>query len=370
MTGRGANRPTARQRRVAAAKPSPDAAPLGRIHEIMTRCRRFDRKMLNLQRQGRIRFFGSAHGEEAAVVASAAALRDDDWIFPALRQVGAMFWRGYPLWRAVAQNMGSAKDLLRGRQMPCHYSDREFHIVSWSSCIATQLTHAVGAARAAQTRGEDRIVLAYLGDGATSENDFHAALTFAGVWKVPCIFLCQNNHWAISVPRRLQTAAPSIAAKGDAYGIAGIQVDGNDAEAVYDAVRSAAGRARGGEGATLVEAVTYRLSGHSSSDDPTRYRDPDEVATWERKDPLPRLTRLLEARGELDAARLEALEARFDTEIDAAIREAESGGRVALSSLFEDVLSAAPPSLLRQRDAFIIEQQARASVGGPGEFPL
>ncbi len=268
-----------------------------RIYEHMLLLRALDGRMMSLQRQGRIGFYGTALGEEAATLGSIAAARDSDWVFPALRQGGALLWRGFPLDAFVAQLIGNTGDVLNGHQMPCHYADRGVNVVAWSSCIATQLPHAVGMAYAARAKKKSDVALAYLGDGATSSPDFHAAMNFAGVWKAPVVFVCQNNQWAISVPVTTQTAVDQIVKKAEGYGMPGVRVDGNDTFAVYDAVHAAIERARAGGGPTFVECVTFRMGGHSSSDDPTRYRDEKLVEEWRAKDPVARLKQELEQRG-------------------------------------------------------------------------
>jgi pyruvate dehydrogenase E1 component alpha subunit/2-oxoisovalerate dehydrogenase E1 component alpha subunit len=204
-----------------------------RIYEQLLRLRMLDQRMLTLQRQGRVGFYGTASGEEAAIIGSAYALHAEDWIFPALRQGGAALLRGYPLVEYISQCMGNALDRTKGRQMPSHYASRAANFVSWSSCIATQLPHAVGAAWAMKMRGDKNVAIAYMGDGATSEGDFHCAMNFAGVFKVPVVFFCQNNQWSISVNIKEQTASESIAIKAVAYGFEGTVVDGNDVLAVY-----------------------------------------------------------------------------------------------------------------------------------------
>src|SRR5581483_3667589 len=280
---RGPEAPPARGHLVATA-PSPalprftgegelGADRLRELYKYMQLIRAIDHRMLALQRQGRIAFCGLTTGQEAAVVGSGAAVEKDDWVFPALREAGVALLRGFPVSRFFAQMFGNAHDVLKGRMQPMHFADRSVNQVSWSSCIATQLPHAVGAAYAMKLRKDGRVALGYLGDGATSEHDFHVALNFAGVWRVRCVFVCQNNQWAISVPFSKQTASDGVAVKAAAYGMPGVRVDGNDLLAVHAAVKEAADRARSGGGPSLVEAVTYRMSGHSSSDDPTRYRD-------------------------------------------------------------------------------------------------
>src|SRR5438128_8084843 len=243
-----------------------------RLYREMVRLRTLDERMMTLQRQGRVGFYGACTGQEAATLASAIALEASDWIFPALREGGAMLLRGFPLVPYLCQIFGNSGDETKGRQMPSHMASKSVNQVSWSSCIGTQLPQAVGAAMAARLKGDRTVVAAYMGDGATSTGDFHVALNFAGVFKPPVVFICQNNHWAISVPTQKQTASETIAIKSVAYGFPGVKVDGHDAVAVYRAVKEAVDRARRRRGPTLLECQTYRIGAHSSSDDPTRYR--------------------------------------------------------------------------------------------------
>ncbi len=325
----------------------PDLAPeeLAALYRHMRRLRLFDQRMMNLQRQGRIGFYGPASGQEAATVGSAYALEREDWIFPALREAGALLVRGYPLRKMLAQLYGNRLDDVLGHQMPCHYASRELRFVSMSSCIANQLPQAVGAAWAAKIRGDRTVVLGCIGDGGTSEGDFHAALNFAGVFRVPCVLFCQNNRWAISVPVERQTAVVDLYRKAAAYGLPALQVDGNDILAVVTAVRTAAARARDGSGATFIEALTYRAGPHTTSDDPTRYRASEEAARW--PDPVARYRAFLEGEGLWDAGREAALEAELDAEIEAAVQEVEGEPPPEPASLIEGVF-AAPPHLLVQ----------------------
>jgi pyruvate dehydrogenase E1 component alpha subunit/2-oxoisovalerate dehydrogenase E1 component alpha subunit len=323
-----------------------------RFLEAMLFQRALDQRMLNLQRQGRIGFYGTAKGQEGATLGSGAAFEADDWVFPALREGAIALWRGMPLAKYVAQCFGNAMDATHGRQMPCHYSDGPRHYVSLSSPIATQVTQAAGAARAAQVRGHRTVVGGYMGDGATSEADFHAGLNFAAVWKSPVVFVCQNNQWAISVPVTKQTASETIAVKARAYGMPGVRVDGNDVLACYVATKAAVDRARAGAGPTFIECLTYRLGGHSSSDDPTKYRDEREAQAWERKDPLLRHKAWLEARGLWDAEREEAFLAQAGLEITRAIEAVEKAPAPALDTLFTDVYEAVPPHLADQRQRY------------------
>jgi pyruvate dehydrogenase E1 component alpha subunit/2-oxoisovalerate dehydrogenase E1 component alpha subunit len=230
---------------------------------------------------------------------------------------------------------------------------RSVNYVSWSSVIGTQLSQATGAALAAKLQKHDTVIAAYLGDGATSSADFHVAMNFAGVFKVPMVFICQNNHWSISVPTHQQTASESIAIKAKAYGFPGIKCDGNDAEVVYATVKEAVDRARAGGGPTLVECETYRIGAHSTSDDPTRYRDPNEVEVWKKRDPLDRMVKALQSRKLWSAAGDEALRAELLEEINAAIKEAEALPNPPMSTLFEDVYAEMPWHLKEQQAQFL-----------------
>lgn len=327
------------------------------LYRAMLRIRAVDERMMTLQRQGRVGFYGACTGQEAACLGSAYALEASDWVFPALREGAAMLLRGYPLVPYLAQVFGNTAEPTQGRQMPSHQASRSVHQVSWSSCIGSQLPHAVGVAMAARIQGDPTVALAYLGDGATSTGDFHAAMNFAGVYKAPVVFVCQNNHWSISLPTHRQTASASFAMKADAYGFPGVKVDGNDVEAVYAATREAVARARAGEGPTLIEAETYRMGAHSSSDDPTRYRDEAEVEVWRARDPIERLRQALVERNVWDAEREAALKAELADEVGKAVREAEAFGPPAVESLFEDLYTELPWHLREQRDELVRSRQ-------------
>jgi pyruvate dehydrogenase E1 component alpha subunit len=333
--------------------PLPDQQTLLRLYREMVRLRLLDERMMTLQRQGRVGFYGACTGQEAATLASAIALEAGDWIFPALREAGAMLLRGFPLVPYLCQVFGNEGDQTKGRQMPSHMAGKSVHQVSWGSCIGTQLPQAVGAAMAARIKRDRTVVAAYLGDGATSEGDFHVAMNFAGVFKAPVVFICQNNHWAISVPTSKQTASESIAVKAVAYGFPGVKVDGNDALAVYGAVREAAERARSGGGPTLVECETYRIGAHSSSDDPTRYRDENEVTAWKKRDPIDLLRSRLQGQGIWTALEEDTLRARLLEEINGAISEAEKKPDPPREGLFDDVYGKLPWSLREQRDELL-----------------
>ncbi len=257
---------------------------LVRLYELMVATRELDEEFVNLQRQGQLALFPSCRGQEAAQVGAAAALRDDDWLFPQYRELGVFLVRGIDpggigaMWRGTVH--GGAGFVERA-------------CAPMSIPIGTHALHAVGAAMAASLLGEDSVTVAFVGDGATSEGDVHEALNFAAVYDAPCLFYVQNNQWAISVPLTEQLRAPSIAHKAVGYGMPGVRVDGNDVLACLTVVADAAARARVGGGPTLIEAVTYRLGAHTTSDDPTRYRPAEEVAVWEARDPIVRLGRYL-----------------------------------------------------------------------------
>lgn len=313
--------------------------------------RRIDEKMLLLQRQGRVAFYGPVSGQEASIIGSLYATQPTDWVYPALRESGAACrMRGMPLDQLLAENFGSSLATQKGHQMPCHYAWRGANVVAWSSCIGTQLPQAAGTAMAIKYKGEKHVVIGYLGDGATSEADFHVALNFAGVYAAPVVFFCQNNQWAISVPASEQTASESFAVKAVAYGFPGVRVDGNDVLAVYRVTKDAIERARRGEGPTLIESVTYRMGPHSSSDDPTRYRDPRDEEAWKRRDPLDRFRRYLEDRGIWTREKEAELQAELDAEIGAAIEAAEKAGPPSPQSIIEDVYAEVPPRLRREFD--------------------
>jgi pyruvate dehydrogenase E1 component alpha subunit/2-oxoisovalerate dehydrogenase E1 component alpha subunit len=329
----------------------------------MSLIRQLDGRILNLQRQGRVGFYGFATGEEAAVVGSALALHSGDWVFPALRQGGAALLRGLPLPDYVAQCLGNAEDKAHGRQKPGLFTAREQGFVSSSICVGNQLPQATGAGIAARLRGDKAVVMGYLGDGASSEADFHVALDFAALFRARTVFFCQNNQWAISLPTARQTAAESIAIKAEAYGLPGVQVDGNDLLAVYEVTREAVERARGGGGPTLIEAITYRLGPQASSDDPERYRENQEVAEWRAKDPMARLRAYLTGTGLWNDQKEESQAAEIGAEIDAAFDAVASAPAPPVETLFTDVY-AEPPLHLRIQQHELLQQQADASNRG------
>lgn len=318
------------------------------LYREMRRLRTVDERMTALQRQGRVGFYGACTGQEAVPIGAARALEPGDWIFPALRESGVLLMRGFPLVKYLAQAFGTSADLARGRQMPSHMSARAANVVSWSSSVGSQLPHAVGTAWAMKRAGARHVALAFLGDGATSTGDFHAAMNLAGVMRAPCVFVCQNNHFAISTPGSRQTASSTFAIKARAYGFPGVRVDGNDVLAVYRSVADARERAVAGRGPSFIECVTYRVGPHSSSDDPRAYRSEEDVAAWAAQDPILRLGRLLRGQGALDDAADHALGEALEREVSDAIKAAEAEPPPARSTLFEDVYQAMPWHLSEQ----------------------
>jgi pyruvate dehydrogenase E1 component alpha subunit/2-oxoisovalerate dehydrogenase E1 component alpha subunit len=348
-----------------ATDPGMSAELLLRAYREMKRLRLLDARMILLQRQGRVGFYGACTGQEATPIAAALAIEPSDWVFQALRESVMMLVRGFPLTTYLAQIYGNSGDILKGRQMPSHMSGRQVNQVSWSSCLGPQLPQAVGAAWAAKLKGDKVVTLGFVGDGATSEPDFHAAMTFAGVYRVPCVIICQNNHWAISVPSSRQTASATFAVKGRAYGVPSVRVDGNDVLALYRIISEAVARARAGRGPTFIEALTYRIGAHSTSDDPTRYRAQEEVELWMERDPQARLRRHLVHRGLLDDAADAALEQELNAEIAAAVTAIEGLPPPARDSLFDDVYKELPWNLAEQREELRRTPPA-PSQGGAG----
>lgn len=329
------------------------------LYRAMVRTRVIDERAVLLQRQGRIGFHIGSLGEEATVLGSAYALRETDWLFPCYREFGAALLRGLPLQRYFDNLYGNANDPAKGRQMPDHWCYRDARVGSVSSPIGTQITQAVGFAWAARIRRDPLVALVYFGEGATSSNEFHNGLNFAGVFKTPNVFLCRNNGWAISVPTERQTASESFAAKGVAYGVPAVRCDGNDLFAVVKVTREAVARAARGEGSTLIEALTYRMSGHSTSDDPTRYRPEEQLSPWSNLDPLRRVRRYLETRVGWSDAQQQDLEEQVTTELKEVVETAEKTGAPSLESLFDDVYASLPWHLHEQRSELLSGPRAK-----------
>jgi 2-oxoisovalerate dehydrogenase E1 component alpha subunit len=322
----------------------------------MITTRIFDDRMHRAQRQGKISFFIKSHGEEAVAVAAAAALDRGDMGFPTYRQAGLLIGRGYPLIQMMNQIYSNAMDPLKGRQLPSLYSSREHGFFSISGNLGTQFSQAVGWAMASAYKGDDKIAAAWIGDGATAEADFHHALTFASVYRAPVILNIVNNQWAISSFAGIAGGDEStFASRGIGYGLPALRVDGNDFLAVYAATQWAAERARSNLGATLIEHFTYRAEGHSTSDDPSRYRPSDEAKAWPLGDPVERLKQHLIGLGEWSEEQHEAAGKEALEQVNAANKEAMSYGTLgenklpSASTMFEDVFKEMPEHLRRQR---------------------
>jgi pyruvate dehydrogenase E1 component alpha subunit len=343
------------------AELAPDLADetLLKMHRVMLLARRFDERLLSLQRQGQIGTFAPVKGQEAAQIGAMAALEAQDWMVPSFRETAAALWRGTPLSGLLLYNAGYNE----GGRIPDEQNDLPIAIP-----VASQIPHAVGIGYGMKLRQHPQVVITFFGDGATSEGDFHESLNFASVFQCPVIFLCQNNQWAISIPREQQSKSKTLAQKALAYGVPGIQVDGNDALAVYAATREAADRARAGDGPTLIECLTYRLSVHTTADDPSRYRSEEEVESWRRRDPIERLQILLKQRELLDDAAIESLENDIKQDIDTAWKDTKQQIEKLRdpSVMFEHLYAESPSYLQEQQAAFSHYLQFAKGVGNNG----
>ena len=323
------------------------------LHRVMVRQRLIDDRMLTLQRQGRIGFYGACTGQEASVFGCAAALEPTDWILPALREAGALLYRGFPLTDYFNQLLGNSADITQGRQMPCHPPGHDFHYVTMSSVIANQIPQANGFAMASKLKNDGGVTMCFMGDGATSEGDFHIGLNVASVKKLPVIFICQNNQWSISVPVGRQTAAKTMHAKAKGYSMPGHRVDGNDLLAVHKVVSGAVARARSGEGPEFIECLTYRLGAHTTSDDPTRYRDEGVTERWWSLDPLVRTRKYLVGKGLWSEEQEKAQQDELDTLIRDTWKQVEVIPEPELRSIFLDVFEQPTPQLEEQAQSLI-----------------
>jgi 2-oxoisovalerate dehydrogenase E1 component alpha subunit len=323
---------------VAGEMPVDDGA-LARLYEAMLVARTYDRKSMALQKQGRLATYAPFEGQEAAQVGSATALRPDDWMVATYRDAAAMWTHGYPMELLFAGRTGHEA----GGSPPAGVN-----VLPPSITVGGHMVHAVGLAWAERLRKRERVAIAYFGDGATSEGDFHEAMNFAGVFGVGCVFLCQNNGWAISMPREQQTASDTIAEKAAAYGFPGVVVDGNDVLAVQAVTSEALDRARRGEGPTLIEAVTYRLGPHTTSDDPGRYRPTGSAGEWERRDPLRRARLRLEQVGAWSEEWERGIVAGASDAVTAAIDAAESLPDPEVAHLFGGMFAELPVHLEEQ----------------------
>jgi len=339
-------------------KLEPEIAPekLLQIYRAMVLAREADQRMLKMQRQGRIGTFGPCTGQEACAVGAAAAMADNDWMIGAFRELGARLWRGEPLINSFLYYNGYEE----GNVQP---GDKPSRLLPISVIVGSQTLHAVGIGYAMKYTKEDAASIVFMGDGATSQGDFHEALNFAGVWKTPTVFFCQNNQWAISIPRHKQTSSKTLAQKAIAHGIRGIQVDGNDVLAVYKATSEALARARDGEGPTLIEGVTFRLMMHTTADDPKKYRTEEVEKKWWKVEPLIRFRKYLNDKGIWDDAKQSALEEQVKKEIDSAIKELETPREFKPDTPFDHIFGTRHDDIEEQRRDFLAEIEREASNG-------
>ncbi|GAB7014447.1 pyruvate dehydrogenase (acetyl-transferring) E1 component subunit alpha [Halolamina salina] len=329
--------------------PEIDEGTMLDIYRDMKLARHFDERAVSLQRQGRMGTYPPLSGQEGAQIGSAYALADDDWMVPSYREHGAAVVRGLPLKQTLLYWMGYEA----GNDVP-----EDTNVLPVAVPIASQIPHAAGLAWSWKLQGHDDTAgICYFGDGATSEGDFHEGMNFAGVYDVPMVFFCNNNQWAISVPREKQTASETLAQKADAYGFEGVQVDGMDPLAVYKVTRDALEKARNPDEdqmrPTMIEAVQYRFGAHTTADDPTVYRDDEEVERWKAKDPIPRLEAYLRSEGVLDDEKVAEIEEQIEQRVSDAIDEAESEPRPEPEEMFEHAYADLPPELREQREEFV-----------------
>ncbi len=319
---------------------------LGWLYELMVVTRDLDGEFVNLQRQGELALFASCRGQEASQIGAAACLRKTDWLFPQYREIGAFLLRGITPAQMGAVWRGKWHGGLEFTKKCC---------APIAIPIGTHGLHAVGAAMAAQRLGEDSVTVAFMGDGATSEGDAHEAMNLAAVYRAPCVFFIQNNQWAISVPVDRQMAGPSIAHRAIGYGMPGIRVDGNDVLACYAVMAEAAQRAREGGGPTLIEAITYRMGPHTTSDDPTRYRSTEDVDLWTARDPLTRYRTYLTSVGvwnERLEERVATKSKRLRAELRDSVVDAED---IDVAEMFDTVYHDITPDLVDQRQQLLAE---------------
>lgn len=319
------------------------------LYRYMQVGRALSNKIIALQRQGRATTFGSLVGQEATAVGLAAPLKPQDWLATSYREIASLIVKGVPLPTMIYSFRGFT---------PADWP-AESHCLPYQIVIGTQMLHAVGLGMAAKIAGDSTVSVGVCGDGGTSEGDFNEALNFAGVFQAPVVLVVQNNGWAISVPRKKQSAAPSFAARGAGFGIAAHLVDGNDILAVYDVMSKAVERARAGQGPSLIETLTYRIGAHTTADDPTRYRDAAEIEAWQRKDPLARFQKFLLERDLLSETENEQMLAGVEEEINQAVAEAEGRPAMAPDSFFDYMAAELSPRLQDQRADLLRHAEGR-----------
>ncbi len=329
-----------------------------KMYKLMVLTRVFDDKAFKLQRQGRLGTYGQSVGQEASAVGSAYALSPRDWVFPSFREHGVFITRDMPLHQYL-QFWGGDE---QGGHMPTN-----INIMNVTVPVATQIPHAVGRAWAMKMKKEKTVSAAFFGDGATSRGDFHEAMNFAGVFHVPCVFICQNNQWAISVPFRKQTAAKTVAQKAIAYGFSGIRVDGNDIFAVYRAVKEAVEKARKGGGPSLVECLTYRMGDHTTSDDAKRYRTMQDVDVWRKKDPIVRLEKYMMKKKILTKASKLRVWEEANAKVDKAVKDYEALPKPDPRDMFKYVYKEMPQELQEELKEFEEIEKEKSESKQEGE---
>lgn len=334
-----------------AVEPEIDQETATRIYDTMEYIRVLDERMIGAQRQGRISFYLASTGEEAASVASAAALSDNDMIMSQYREQGALAYRGYTTTQFMNQMFSNQEDPNKGRQMPIHYGDKPLNFMTISSPLGTQIPQASGYAYGQKMAGNDAITICYFGEGAASEGDFHAGLNMAAVLNCPVIFFCRNNGYAISTPADEQFAGDGIASRGIGYGVKTIRVDGNDPLAVYAATKQAREIALKENCPVLIEAMTYRLAAHSTSDDPTGYRSREEEDKWRAKDPIQRMAKWLTSKGWYDEEANKKLIEKSRQDVLAALKTSEKVDICPIEDIVNDVYDDVPWHLKEQLDS-------------------
>lgn len=320
-----------------------------KMYESMVTLQIMDSIFYEAQRQGRISFYLTSTGEEAINIGTAAALSPDDVVLPQYREPGILLWRGFTLQEFASQCFGTKDDLGKGRQMPIHYGSKQHNFMTISSPIATQLPQAAGVAYSLKMDGKDACAVAFTGDGGTSEGDFHAGMNFAAVMEAPVMFICRNNGWAISTPTSEQFRSDGVVVKGQAYGIRSVRVDGNDALAVYSAIRTAREMIIREKKPVLVEALTYRVGHHSTSDDSTKYRSLDEIEHWKSaRNPLARFRKWVQRNGWWTDEQETNLRGSVRKQVLQAIQVVDKVPKPSLGDMFTDVYDSPPPNLKEQ----------------------
>ncbi len=328
------------------------------LYHLMMLAREFDEKLFKMQRSGKIGTYASLKGQEACEIGSGYALEEHDWVVPSFREMGVFITRGADRVKLVQGWMGDTR---------AFQGDENTRDLPIAIPIASQALHAAGIAWASKIKGEKSCAITYFGDGATSEGDFHEALNFAGVFKLPIVFFCQNNQWAISTPRKVQTASETIAQKAISYGIKGVQIDGNDVLAVYKATKEALERARNGEGPTLIEAITFRLGDHTTSDDASKYRSEEEVSPWVQKDPIQRVVKHFQKIGTWSDEYGAKVKGEVEKEVEEAVEKAMQIPPPGPEDVFKYIFKTLPKDLEEEQKELLEEVNEKKSLQDKGD---